>query len=82
MIPIMNSHGILKLIKHDHDYKTFFLIVERLRVDSSCRVFTDKEVQMRITKVGEWEIGGIDMGGDLNRLESTKMENFKDRMVT
>ena len=35
------------------DCKTFFLIVEGLRVDSSCRDFADKEVQMRINEVGE-----------------------------
>ena len=62
--------------------KTFLLIVERLRVVSSCGVFADKEVQMCITGVGESKIGREDMGGDLNRLEPTKMENFKDRMAT
>ncbi len=36
---------------------------------------------MCITKVGEREIGRIDMGGYLNRLDPTKMENFKDRMA-
>ena len=28
------------------------------------------------------EVGGSEMGGDLNRLEPTKIENFKDRMET
>ena len=37
---------------------------------------------MRITEVGELEISGEEMGGDLNRLEPTKIENFKDRMAT
>ena len=37
---------------------------------------------MHITKVGELEIGREDMGGDLNRLEPMKIENFKDKMAT
>ena len=37
---------------------------------------------MLITEEGEVEIGRIDMGGDLNRLEPTKIESFKDRMAT
>ena len=37
---------------------------------------------MCITRVGESKIGREDMGGDLNRLEPTKIENFKHRMAT
>ena len=37
---------------------------------------------MRITEEGEPKTSGIEMGGDLNRLEPMKIENFKDRMVT
>ena len=37
---------------------------------------------MLINEVREWEIGRVDMGGDLNRLEPMKMENFKDKMST
>ncbi len=62
--------------------KIFLLIAKNLKVDSICSVLTEKEIQMCITKVEELEIGREDMGGDLNRLELTKIENFKDRMAT
>ena len=41
-----------------------------------------KKAQMQITKIGGLEISGEEMGGDLNRFEPTKIEDFKEWMVT
>ena len=41
-----------------------------------------KKVQMQITKIGGSGISGEEMGGDLNRLEPTRIEDFSKRMVT
>ena len=62
--------------------KIIFLVVKGLKAESSCRDIAVEKVQMRITEEGEPKIGIIDMGGDLNRLEPTKIENFKDWMAT
>ena len=86
------------MILYIHDYHNFFaldieiyqarvckiiiLFVKGLKVGSSCGDIPEEKVQMHITEEGELEIGGIDMGGDLNRMEPTKIENFKDRMAT
>ena len=37
---------------------------------------------MHISKEERPDSGGIEMGGDLNRMEPTRIENFKDRLVT
>ena len=43
----------------------------------------DEKFQMKITKIGGREIESEeDMGGDLNCLEPTKIEDFKERLAT
>ena len=37
---------------------------------------------MHISEEGVSQIGEIEIGGDLNRLEPMRIENFKDRMAT
>ena len=61
--------------------KTILLITKRLMANIIHSDIEDKEVQMCITEVGEAEKGEEDMGGDLNRLEPTKMEYFIDMMA-
>ena len=58
------------------------LIVKGLKAERSSKEIVVDKVQMCITEEGEPKIGGIEMGGDLNRLEPMKIENFKDRMAT
>ena len=61
--------------------KFIWLIVVQFWANIIHRKLDDKEVEMCITKMGDSKISREEMGGDLNRLEPTKMENFKDRMA-
>ena len=70
--------GISSFVKHKKD--SFFTIGYCI----SSLIFTIFWVQMRVTKIEEGVIieEVVHMGGDLNRLKPTKMEDFSKRQAT
>ena len=62
--------------------KVIWLITKHIQGNIVHIKLDDKEVQMHITKVGHLEISKKEIGGDLNRLEPTKIKNFKEEMAT
>ena len=80
-ILIIRYHGNSKHFAHGSGFLSF-IYSKGLKQKKSQRKLERDTALMRIQEEEGTDTVENIMGGDLNRMEPTKMENFKDRMVT
>ena len=81
LILIIRYYGNSKHFTHELRSLSF-LSSKRLKQKESQRKLERDKALMRIQEEERTDTVENIMGGDLNRMEPTKMENFKDRMAT